>query len=59
MLEISSNLHKLRRSRPPLMKFICAFALINTGCAALFMGVCSAAYTILLKNANIAAIHIL
>ncbi len=32
---------------------------LNTGCAAVFMWVCRAAYTILFKYAGIAAIHIL
>ncbi len=32
--------------------------MINTGCAAVFMGVCSAAYTIFLKYASIATVHV-
>ncbi len=57
MLENYSISHKLRRSRPPLTEFIWYVA--DTGCAAVFMWVCRAAYTILLKYAGIAAIHIL
>ncbi len=38
---------------------ICCLFYINTGCAAVFMRVCRAAYTILLKYAGIAAVHTL
>ncbi len=51
MLENYSISHKLRRSRPPLTEFIWYVA--DTGCAAVFMWVCRAAYTILLKYAGL------
>ncbi len=37
---------------------ICCLCYINTGCAAVFMWVCSAAYTVLLNYDAIATIHI-
>ncbi len=61
MLEMSSNRHELRSSHPPLTEFLwyVAFATINTGWRTVLIWVCRAAYTILLKYASIAAIHVL
>jgi len=61
MLDNYSISHKLRRSRPSAhgIHLICCLLNINTGCPAVFMWVYRAAYTILLKYAGIAAVHIL
>ncbi len=42
-----------------IIHLICCLFYINTGCAAVFMWVCRAAYTILLKYTSIDAVHIL
>ncbi len=55
MLENYHISHKLRRS----LNSSDTLPFLNTGCAAVFMWVCRAAYTILLKYAGIAAVHIL
>ncbi len=54
MLENYYISHKPRRSCPLTELFY-----LNTGCAAVCVWVCRAAYTILLKYAGIAAVHIL
>ncbi len=59
MLENILICHKLRRSRPPLTEFIWYVADNWFAPLLFFMWVCRAAYTILLKYAGIAAIHIL
>ncbi len=60
MLDNYSISHKLRRSRPSAhgIHLICCLLNINTGCPTVFMWVYRAAYTILLKYAGIAAVHI-
>ncbi len=59
MLENYSISHKLRRSVLRSRNSSDMLPFLNTGCAAVFMWVCRAAYTILFKYTGIAAVHIL